>query len=508
MYQSKNCTFKKLLIISSLTIICLTLSTFAPVRPTVGMDENFTYYGVVPVKICRYILNDGNNRTSGWILGFDNMTLTTGSPGLDGRLVATKSLLAVVASEDGTNFEVYNLVTSQLIASGTIGSMEKRLILMDNGTAFKVVSDKMVSVLLLNYQQLPSEDVTEGPTPATYYTSTDGLYVGKEFVFMASEYQSGTFFTILAIEKSTVTVTDEDGGQNTYSVETNMYKNIVLTPFKVYKIESTGNIMVQSTAMRAGDSIPCFTVPSAEGGFVGKFFLTESVKSWDANRDLGYRIMASEDANVKVYDLETKQVINEFSVTGGNGIGFRPIANAICVESDKPISMSYIHNSSIEQARSITGGYGGEFYGYGIGVTFITIRSNEDTVFHMPVDANVEAYFFASEATQLTIDSITQTIQANSGFMYTTLGTHTVSADHNVILQVNFWPLEPEYQGDWYTGAAIPCVETANTNPTVTITLIGEGFPMMYLIVGVGVAAVAVIVGIFFLRRRSARPSQ
>jgi hypothetical protein len=60
--------------------------------------------------------------------------------------------------------------------------------------------------------------------------SIDGLYVGKKFVFMASEYQAGTFFTILAIEKSTVTVTDEDGGQNSYSVDACMYKNIILIP--------------------------------------------------------------------------------------------------------------------------------------------------------------------------------------------------------------------------------------------------------------------------------------
>jgi hypothetical protein len=87
------------------------------------------------------------------------------------------------------------------------------------------------------------------------------------------------------------------------------------------------------------------------------------------------------------------------------------------------------------------------------------------------------------------------------------LGTHTVNVDHSVVLQVNFWPLEPEYQGLWYTGAAIPCIETVNNNPTATITPIGEGFPMMYLIVGVGVAAVAVIIGIFIMRRRSIKSS-
>jgi hypothetical protein len=53
MRHTKNFTLKKLLSISSITIICLTLSTFAPVYPSKGIDENYTYYGVVPAKIWR-----------------------------------------------------------------------------------------------------------------------------------------------------------------------------------------------------------------------------------------------------------------------------------------------------------------------------------------------------------------------------------------------------------------------------------------------------------------------
>ncbi len=511
--QAKNLS----LIALSIIIICLTFSTFTSVQITRGIDENYTYYGVVPAKIWRYILPDGNNRTSGWMLGGDDTTLVIGAVGLNSYLVATKSLLTIVASEDSTNVEVRDLTLGTLLASASLNSMEKKLVLLPNGTHFKVVSDKIVSVLLLNYQQEPSATANEGPLPHTFYTSVDGLYVGKSFVFMASEQPSvipTSVYSILALEKSTVTVTDEDGGQNSYSLEVNSYEDVALTPFKVYDIESTGNIMVQSIFLRydisdpAYGNVPCFPVPCPQGGFVGTFFIARSVISWDANKDFGYRIAAAEDAHVTVYDLETQLVNSEFTVSGGSGHAIKPKVNGIIVQSDKPVSLSLIHNGSIEQLRSILSGVGGEFMGYGHGVMFMGIKPDQDTMIHMPVDANVEAYFFANEATQLIIDGNTQTIQAGTGFLYTVLGTHTVSVDHNVVLQINFWPLEPEYQGLWYTGAIIPCVETVDTNPTVTITTIGGGgLPITYIAIGGGAAAVVVVVAVVFMRKRGSKPS-
>jgi hypothetical protein len=520
--QSKKFSASKLSsTILSIIIVCLTIQTLASVNVTKGIDENYTYYGAVPSKIYRYILNNGNNRTSGWILSPDNSSMVGGSVGHDGFLIATKALLAVVASEDDTDVEIYSLSNGSLLSRKTINRMEKDLVLINNGTQFKVVSDKIVSVLLLNYQEEPSAGATEGPLPYTFYQSVDGLYVGKEFVFMAS-YQPATsgyggsaVYSILSLEKSDVTVTDEDGVQDTYSLEVNSHRELTLVPFKIYRIESTGNIMVQSIFLRFDVSdpsysiVPCFCVPSVEGGFVGEFFIIKSMSTyWDNNKDYGYRIMAQENSQVKVYDLETQQLMNDLSITGGSGIAIRPKANAIIVQSDKPVTVSLVHNGSIVQSRGGLGGLGGEYQGYGHGVMFMGIKPNQDTMIHLPVDANVEAYFFAEEATQLTIDGNTETIQANTGFLYTTIGTHTVSADHNVVLQVNFWPLEPEYQGLWFTGAAIPCVETVDMNPTVTITQIsGGGFPIMYVAIGGGAAAVVAVVVVMVLRKRSSKPS-
>jgi hypothetical protein len=247
---------------------------------------------------------------------------------------------------------------------------------------------------------------------------------------------------------------------------------------------------------------------------VGTFFLTKSLKSewsWDAKRDYGFKIEATEDTAVQVYDLETKQLMSEFTVTGGSGVRIQPQALAIGVQSDKPITMSFIHNGSIEMTAASLGGgagiiYGGKYSGYANGVMYIGIKPNQDTMVHMPTEAYVEAYFFANEETDLTIDGDTQTLQAGFSNIFSQPGTHTISSNKNVMLQINFWPNEPEYQGLVYNGAIIPCIETVANNPTVTITPLGEGFLMMYIIIGAGATAAAVIVAVLVMRRQGRKP--
>jgi len=472
-------------------------------------SPDFTYYGVVPSKIYRYVLNDGNDRNSGWVLGSNSTTLVTGSIGLNGTILATKALLVIVGTEDNTNIKVYNFPNKTILDQATINGMEKHFVLLANGTKFKVVADKQVFVMLLNYQKIPPSNVYDGPTPHTFYTTTDGLYVGKKYILMGSEQTNvipTTEYIILALEKSQVTVTRDDAQQSTYSLEANTYKFIELSPFRVYKIESTGNIMLQSMFLRydvsdpAYSVVPCFYVPSAEGGFIGKNFFTTSTKSWDANKDCGYRISALEDTKVKIFDLDTKQLLSELTIKGGNGVAIKPKAEAIAVQSDKPISLSLIHNGSIEQTRVVIG----EYSGYGHGVMFIGIQPDEETIIYIPKEAQVEAYFFANEETQLIIDGELKTLQANSASLYTAIGTHIVQSNKNVVLQINFWPLEPECQGLWFTGAVIPCIETVDDNPSVTLTPIEEGFPIMYIIIGGGATAVIIIIAALLIMKRKA----
>ena len=518
MYFKKGLKLCITCLIVSVFIINLSLPFFVSVHSSLAKPD-YTYYGVVPSKIYRYILNDMNDPNSGWRL--DNGTIVTASPLLNGMTVATKALLAIAAAEDSTHVKVYDLARpNNPVDEFDIDSMGKHYVLLDNGTSFKVVSNNQVSVLLLNYQTIPAAGA-EGPMLHTFYADVNGLYVGKEFVLMASSFlyfsvnQNG-LYTILAVEKSTVTVTRDDGDSYTYNVDANSYQNILLNSFRVYKIESTGNIMIQTATVPSlansgegmGD-VSCFPVPSVGGGFVGTLFLTKATKSgWDSNRDYGYRIEALENAKVKVFDLETKQPMNEYTVAGGTGISIQPQAYAIAVQSDAPITLTFIHNGSIEQSRPLAGNKGGQYSGYGNGVMFIGIQPNEGTMFYLPINAHDEAYFFASESTQITIDGETQTIQADSPLLYTLLGTHTVLSDKNVVLQINFWSDEPDYQGLWFTGAAVPSIETVNDNPTVTITpLEGGGFPTTYIIIGGGAAAAVVVVVLVMMRKRGSKSS-
>ena len=482
-------------------IVCLSFPLFSTTQPSVGTTYNYTYYGVVPFKTYRYNLTDEFDPNSPYQIQVSS--------------VLNRTLLSVVASEDDTNFAVYNLISGELISEGHLNSRENQYTLLPNGTFFKVVSDKIVSVLLIYYATIPQVDVTPviNQSPNTFYTTVDGLYVGKRFVFMVDEGSGGTAnYMIIALEKSTVTISNADGTVlNTLSIDAYAFKVYPFTAFRVYEIESTGNIVLQSGLITwSGGDTDCFPVPCIEGGFVGKYFVTKSITGYDPLRDYGYRISAAENAKVKVYDIETKQIIKEFDVVAGVGIGFQPPgANALFVQSDKPITLAMAHNGSIEQTRPLESGgaYGGPYTGYGSEVSLIGIRANENTEVYLPLGAQVEVYFFANQETQVTIDDSTHTIGANDYFVYTIPGNHMISSDHDIIVEINYWNGVPDFQGISFTGAIIPCIELVSTDPDVTVLPIEGGFPMMYIAIGGGAAAVVVVVAVLVLRKRGGKPS-
>ncbi len=474
--------------VATLFIILCVLFSVNVVLPfhfcEVSAAEEYVYYGVVPAKIWRYNLTDGNDVNSGW-------RLDTGS-------VDTSSLVTIVASTDNTNVKLYDLTDDELMSEAQLGDMEKHFVSLPNGTIFKVVSDRLVSVLMLGYEGTPLANATEGPVPNTFYPSTDGAYAGKEFVFMVSEH-TGMDYVIFALENAEVTVTRDDGNERTYSLEVNTHKFLMLKPFSVYRVQSTGHIMVQSG--RPGDYwgwAAGFSVPSAEGGFVGKVFYTGSNTAWDAAEDYGFRVSAVGDTKVTVRDLVTKQTLAEAEVEGGSGFGFQAVTDVIAVNSDGPVTLSFIHSGSIEASLGNDGIYGG----YGAGVAFIGVRPNEETPFFLPTESYVEAYVFADEETTITIDGISRTIEADSYFLITNPGNHKVTSERGVVIQILHWPSTPAAQGLLFNGAVIPCIQTVNVTPDVTLTPVEEGFPITYVMVGAAVAVVAAAI-VFLVRKRT-----
>jgi hypothetical protein len=241
-----------------------------------------------------------------------------------------------------------------------------------------------------------------------------------------------------------------------------------------------------------------FFVPCTEGGFVGRTFYTLSITNWDTDESYGYRVSAAQDAKITVWNLETKQQMFTADVAGGSGYSFKPMAPAIFVESDQPVTLFLIHNGSIMRAAS-SGIYGA----YGSGVAYFGVKPDEDTPFYLPVDSYVEAYIFASEDTDITVDGNPWTITANTYYTYSQPGTHIINANKNVVVEILNWPSIPEYQGLQYSGVQVPCIQTVDIVTDVTLTPIGgEGLPITYIIIGAAVAAIGVIAALLFMRSR------
>jgi hypothetical protein len=466
-------------------VLILLLGTVSASR-----SEEYTYYGVVPGRI-HYAVP--KHYTFGSLI-------RGGAFEIDPPSVAGSALVSIVAHQDDTEVEVHTLEDNRLVAEATLNTMEKEFVRLPNGTKFKVVSNHLVTVMLLGGNVGGEEldpSMREGPTPATFYTSTDGTYVGKEFIFVACQGLMFLPYRILALEDAEVTLTDEDGVEDSFSLEANTYESLSLTAFKAYRAESTGNIMIQSD----GPGGRSFDVPSPEGGFVGKVFysscLRSSFTSWDTIEVFGFRISALENTKVTVWDVEFKRTIAEFEVQGGGGVGFKPDAHEIMVESDKAITFSFVHNGSLRRS------YG---WGQGAGASFMGIKPNEEALIFLSSNSSVEAYIFAYEVTLVNVDDVSMSLEPDSYFLLTVPGTHKIVPNKNVIVQVIHWPLNPPIQGIPSFGATIPCIQTIDLPTNVSlIPLAQEGFATTYLIVGAGaaIAAVAVALVVIMMKRRT-----
>jgi hypothetical protein len=209
-------------------------------------------------------------------------------------------------------------------------------------------------------------------------------------------------------------------------------------------------------------------------------------------------VSATQDTKITVYSLETKAQILPANVKANSGFGFKPTAPAIFVQSDKPVTLELVNNGSIERANS-AGTYGA----YGSGVGYFGVKPNEDTPFFLPVDSYDQAYIFASQDTQVTVDGTIRTIKADSYYLVTDPGMHIINSIKNVVVETLNWPNTPDYQGLQYSGIQITSIQTANIVTNITLTPIGEsGFPMMYVIIGAAAAAIGVIVVFLFMRSR------
>ncbi|MGC8831506.1 MAG: hypothetical protein ACP5PQ_02880 [Thermoproteota archaeon] len=468
-----------------LTVILLTVPVYIVL---LSPQAEYVYYGVVPGRIYQYTPVVETDLSKGW-------RLIPAS-------VADHGYLSIVASQDGTQVRVYTLPDKTLVSEATLNSMQKHYVRLSNGTMFKIVSSKLVSVLLMSPPPgggVPGVNATEGPIATGFYSSVEGSYVGREFVIEASQGHLGFAGHIFALEKAEVTLTDEDGETQSYTLEANSYQRIQFKPLKTYRVKSTGNIMIQSGATDETGYIMrrSFFIPCAEGGFVGNRFYSKAIGTYDVTEENLFVISALEDTKVTVWDLGNKKILLEFNVKAGEPVSFKPKAYAIAVDSDKPITLQFLHSGSIKSSSGTA---------YGIGFSYMGVRPNEVTPLVLPTNSTIYAYIFTDEEANVIVDDVPLTIMPDEPFILSAPGLHTVYSNRNLILLLLHYPLIPEGQGINGFGVTIPCLETVNFNPAIILSPIsGEGFNlpvnhvMMLVIL---VAIIIVIMVIVMLRRR------
>ena len=464
---------------SLLGILILLLILPSAQQFSLGTEENkYTYYGVIPSRL--YLLrpyrttHGAYDISKGWHI--------------DKNWNTSEGYIAIIGAEEETHVKVYIMPGWKLIKRLTLGPLEKSLITLPKGTIFKVLSDKPVGVLAFSKKTNPNMPMGIYPVlPFTYYPSIDGGYSGKRFVLMASQELTGEPYMIFALEPSEVTLTREDGMKQVFKLEANGFKRLMLKPFMAYKIESTGNIMVYS-----GWIAPrTFFIPAAEGGSFGRRFYTPSRTSWSYT-DYGFRIMALEDADVKIWDLEFRKLIMEVKVKGGEMATVKPKADVIVVESDKPITFEFAHSGDITP-----------LFSYGCGVTYIGVRKDEVIPVYMPLNSTVELYIFASKDAIVKIDDMQFRVKADGYFKQTMRGVHRITADNDIIVEMIHWPLIPKEQGIQHFGVAVPPIESVSATSYVELSPIiqGHGSMLAYLEVGV-IMLTSIAAGFLYMKRK------
>lgn len=487
---AKTAAFSLVIVAVLTTIIAVFSNAFS----------EFTYYGKVPDRIWQLRPVDWRAQPAcqdphNWVV--------YNSPSL-------YALLALVSAWDDVEVKVINITAKQLIAQATLKSMQPLYLLLRNGTFFKVVASRPITVQLLNYNQTPQFPLALlPPTLHTFYYSVDGTYVGKEFVFVATQGSlTATDYTILAVEPAEITVERDDGQSFSLKLDANGYKYITLSPFRVYRVRSSGNIMVMSGAIPGIGTYEttCFAIPSVQGGFTGTYFLTRAFKAiewgWDKIRDYGFRVLATGETKIELYDLETQNKVGEYVVPAEGGVTLRPNAYSIALVSEKPVTFMFMHNGSIEIENA---GMGGGYYcGYPRSTMFLLLKPGEDTMMQIPSNASVEVYFFAKEDTEVVIDDTLRIrVGADAPYLFAMPGIHKVRSDKEALVQINMWPrYPPAEQGLWFSGYIIPPLESANLKPNVSITLPGVKAPTAYYYAAGAGAVIGVAIALLVMRRR------
>lgn len=347
------------------------------------------------------------------------------------RYVGSSPELTIVGIHNGTSGEVYNLADKGAIASFTIDRMELKRVSLANETYFKVVSDKLVSVLLSG----GGWKTDGGHGVSTFYPSTEGGYAGHEFVFAPVNSTNGLH--IFFIDDARVTIQDAKGsviaeleataGETKVAYLKRLPSEVDLLSLEAYRAESTGRIMLAGLGPNS-----FLYLPSLTGGFVGKHFLTV----------LDYcvvMVVALEDAEAAFYDLRRPSW--HVTLLGPDvkiGLGSGDWYNTSDVRAPTRIESTGNISVLIGDCKGWWGSWWGPYvsglaYPERIGddVSFVVVRPDQEFGFFVPS----EAVIFAHEESIVEVDGAMVTVKEDE-YLRLAQGVHTVKASAPVTIEI------------------------------------------------------------------------
>jgi len=434
--------------------------------------EEFTYYGLVPSMI--YIYRP-ERIVGGEILGREFT--------LDENSIRTEAELVTIGNHDDTRVRVYQLPSGVLLEDFSLNRFAKHVSKLQNGTFFKAVSSKPATMILMG-----GEGVELGNDAiSTFWTSTDGGFVGKEFIFQAVQGKLGSSYYVYALENSEVKLLDDAGEEvASYTLKANEAKNLMgVTQFRIYGLSSTGMIMLQSFT----ESKSVF-FPSPKGGFLGEtWYGYADATPGDVSDDWQFLlIVGSEDTKARIINLEFSRLYEEVDVPAFQNFTMKIEPNLIAVETDDPVTVMHLSYGHPFKSNYVGGG-----------LLYIGVKAGQAVPIYFPEES--EAYLFAQEESLVDVDGARLKLEGDDTFALQP-GVHTLSADRNIVIAMALRPLLPPNQGLYSFGACIPSIQSIGYDHDVNLQPLLAAETPWTLILGGTAGACAIIIAAWIIVSR------
>ncbi|RJS89741.1 hypothetical protein CW705_07125 [Candidatus Bathyarchaeota archaeon] len=470
-----------------LTFLVLVSSLVQPVNPQIGMGR-YTYYGFIPSRI--YCFNPNLPEDySPLYSGPDFGPLHRRPPKNNSEILHVRDygVLLVVGNWNSTHCWLYELPTNRLLRSFSLNRFELKAIKLPNETFFKLVSDKIVSAVIKGgaFVNRVVAD-TYNADVSTYYLSTNGSYVGKEFIFPATlSEEEFTPYRIFSIDSAKVEVYENGSLLKSFDLPANSVVSFYPKNGSVCYVKSTGYIMV--SAFHFAES--CF-IPSVKGGFVGKVFYASGARRQGGRGEAFFRsytyISGVEDAKARIFDVKGGKWVREVEIPAGSASTLKTDdlspatweTSSYILYSDNPVTLMYVSNSTVEGGVSIFG-----------------LKAGQEAVVVIPEG---ESYIFAAEDCLVEIGDLKYRL-ATDQIKRIPQGVYPIRTTGTIIVEVVDLT---EYRGLLGFAEALPPVQTIDFSPSgLKLRIPQEETMQNYILIGVGVA-VALAVVLFMLWRR------